>query len=389
MFQLCIKKFGIKLLIIMQNRIKIVIISNYAWTIYNFRLSLINSLINKGYEIYVITQFDGYEKYLINHGCNVQNLFISRKGINPFIDFITFLHIFLKLFFLKPNICLTFTIKPVIYTGFVSKILHIKNIAMITGLGTGFIRGGLLTRIVKILYKVGLPRFCNVFFQNPCDRQLFIEQNLVKPANCKLTPGSGIDLRDYIVENSVSEDSEFKFLLIARLVWDKGIREFIEASRLLKKEYLDIKFEIIGPSGVANRSAVPNSEIERWKREGIVNYIGEVDDVSKYIKNSSCVVLPSYREGTSRVLLEASALARPTIATNVPGCKEVVLDGTSGFLCKAKDVNDLYIKMKKMISLPSSVRTKMGINGRKHIESTYSHEIVCQIYHDAISKIIS
>ena len=188
------------------------------------------------------------------------------------------------------------------------------------------------------MYQYGLTCVSNVFFQNPSDLQLFNEQNLVDPHKCKLTPGSGIDLGDYIVDNSPSKDSGFKFLLIARLVWDKGIREFIEAAKLLKQKYPEVKFEIIGPSGVENRTAISSSEIEKWRSENVVEYIGEVDDVRKYIKDASCIVLPSYREGTSRVLLEASALARPTIATNVPGCKEVVLDGISGFLCKEKDV---------------------------------------------------
>ena len=365
---------------------KIVLISNYAWTVYNFRYSLINFLISKGFEIHVVTQFDGYEHKLKSIGCHLHNLFISRKGINPFVDIITLFHIFYYLLILQPYVCLTYTIKPILYTGFVVKLLDVKNIAMITGLGTGFIKGGWLTFIVKKLYQIGLTRVSSVFFQNSSDKELFIEHNLVDPFKCKLTPGSGIDLSDYIVDNSPLKDSGFKFLLIARLVWDKGIREFIEAAKLLKQQYPEVKFEIIGPSGVANRTAISSSEIEKWRSENVVEYIGEVDDVRKYIKDASCIVLPSYREGTSRVLLEASALARPTIATNVPGCKEVVLDGISGFLCKEKDVQDLYEKMKQMISTPNEVRFKMGQSGRKHVESSYSHKIVCQIYCDAIKK---
>lgn len=345
-------------------------------------------MISNGYKISIITQFDGYEEKLKNYGCDVYNLFISRKGINPFIDIITLFHILFYLLVLKPSICLTFTIKPVIYTSFVVKFLDIKNIAMITGLGTGFIKGGWITFIVKKLYRFALAKVSYVFFQNPSDQQLFWEQNLVDPLKCKLTPGSGIDLSDYIVDNSPTKDSGFKFLLIARLVWDKGIREYIESAKLIKQQYPEVKFEIIGPSGVQNRTAISSSEIEKWRSENIVEYIGEVDDVRKYIKDASCIVLPSYREGTSRVLLEASALARPTIATNVPGCKEVVLDGISGFLCKEKDVQDLYKRMKEMISTPNEVRFKMGKSGRKHVESSYCHKLVCQIYYDAIKKLL-
>ena len=363
---------------------KIVLISNYAWTVYNFRLPLINSLISNGYKVAVITQFDGYEKELKNYGCVVYNLFISRKGINPLIDIITSLHIFFYLFVLKPSVCLTFTIKPVIYTSFVVRFLGIKNIAMITGLGTGFIKGGWLTLLVKKLYRFAFTKVSYVFFQNPSDQQLFWDHNLVDPFKCKLTPGSGIDLQKYVFSKVSNDSNTFIFLLIARLVWDKGIKEYLEAARQLHEEFPEVQFRVIGPSGVQNRTAIPNSEIEKWRSENVIDYLGEVDDVRKYIKNSSCVVLPSYREGTSRVLLEASALARPCIATNVPGCREVVLDEKSGFLCKVKSSHDLYLKMKKMYLLDQGKREEMGLVGRKHVETKFNHELVCQIYLDTL-----
>ena len=346
-------------------------------------------MISNGYKVAVITQFDGYEKELKNYGCDVYNLFISRKGINPILDIITSFHIFFYLFVLKPSVCLTFTIKPVIYTSFVVRFLGIKNIAMITGLGTGFIKGGWLTLLVKKLYRFAFTKVSYVFFQNPSDQQLFWDHNLVDPFKCKLSPGSGIDLQKYVFSKMSNDSNTFIFLLIARLVWDKGIKEYLEAARQLHEEFPEVQFRVIGPSGVQNRTAIPNSEIEKWRSENVIDYLGEVDDVRKYIKNSSCVVLPSYREGTSRVLLEASALARPCIATNVPGCREVVLDEKSGFLCKVKSSHDLYLKMKKMYLLDQGKREEMGLVGRKHVETKFNHELVCQIYLDALSKLSS
>lgn len=366
---------------------KIVLISNYAWTVYNFRSFLIKFLISNGYKISVITQFDGYEKELKNYGCDVYNLFISRKGINPILDIITSFHIFFNLLVLKPSFCLTFTIKPVIYTSFFVKFLDIKNIAMITGLGTGFIKGGWLTFLVKKLYRFALAKVSYVFFQNPSDQKLFFDQNLVSPCKCKLTPGSGIDLQKYVFSEKNNDSSTFIFLLIARLVWDKGIKEYLEAARQLHEEFPEVQFHIIGPSGVQNRTAIPISEIENWKLEGLINYLGEVEEVQGEIAEASCIVLPSYREGTSRVLLEASAIGRPIVATDVPGCKEVVLDEKSGFLCKVKNSNDLYLKMKKMYLLDQGKRNEMGLIGRKHVENKFNHELVCQIYLDTLSNL--
>jgi glycosyltransferase involved in cell wall biosynthesis len=350
-------------------------------------LSLINFLIEQGFDIVIITQFDGYEKKLKNIGCHVYNLFISRKGINPFVDIITLIQLFFQLLYLRPFCCLTFTIKPVIYVSLALRILNISNIAMITGLGTGFIRGGWLTLLVKKLYRFALAKVSYVFFQNPSDQQLFFDQNLVCPCKCKLTPGSGIDLQKYVFSEKNNDSNTFIFLLIARLVWDKGIKEYLKAARQLHEEFPEVQFHIIGPSGVQNRTAIPSSEIENWKLEGVINYLGEVENVQQEIAEATCIVLPSYREGTSRVLLEASAIGRPIVATAVPGCKEVVIDEKSGFLCKVKDSHDLYLKMKKMYLLDQDKRNEMGLIGRKHVENKFNHELVCQIYLDTLSDL--
>ena len=342
-------------------------------------------MLEDGYDISILTQFDGYEKCLEELGCTVKHLFISRKGINPFVDIFTFFHILIFLWLCKPFCCLTFTIKPVIYTSFAVKLLGDNNIAMITGLGTAFLKGGLLTYFVKKLYGYALTGASYTFFQNIDDKKLFIEENLVSNTKCRLTPGSGIDLSKY--KYSMREPTKhFRFLLIARLVWDKGIQEFVDASKLLRQDYPNAQFHVIGPSGVQNRTAVSNSEIENWKKEGVVEYQGEVQDVRDFIKGACCIVLPSYREGTSRVLLEAAAIGRPIITTNVPGCKELVLDGLSGFLCEEKNSHDLSRKMIKMLSLSLKQRNNMGLAGRKHIKNNFNHELVCKIYQDALSK---
>ena len=316
-------------------------------------------------------------------------LYVSRKGINPIVDSLTFIHIIYYLLKIKPFCCFPFTIKPVVYSLFATRILNIKNIPMITGLGTGFLEGGWLTIVVKMMYKFSLSGSNYIFFQNDNDLNLFNNLKLVDKKKCQLTPGSGIDLQKFIFCKKDNNYSPFIFLLVARLVWDKGLKEYIKAANKLHDEYPKAQFHIVGPSGVQNRTAIPSSEIDKWREDGVVSYLGEVEDVREKIKEATCIVLPSYREGTSRVLLEASAIGRPIIATNVPGCKEVVLDHKSGFLCKVKSSHDLYLKMKKMYLLDSDTRNEMGSIGRKHVENKFNHKLVCQIYLDALTKLSS
>ena len=361
----------------------VAICSNYAWTIFNFRMPLIRSLTRSGYRVVVITQFDGYEKKVANEVYKVCPLYISRKGINPFVDIITLCDLVKKLTYIKPDYFLLFSIKPVIYGSIAARIMDIPHIAMITGLGTAFISGNWITKIVKSLYRFSLAKASVVFFQNTDDKELFVLDGLVDPEVCKLTPGSGIDL-DKFVFTDLPSGSHITFLLIARMIRDKGVVEFIDAARHLKKIHPKTSFQLLGPLGVENRTSISHAEMDRWVEEGIIEYLGETDDVSIFIKESSCVVLPSYREGTSRVLLEAAAMGRPIITTDVTGCREIVEDGLNGFLCKCKDSADLAEKMADIVLLSHEKRKEMGKKGRRKVEEEFNQDIVCQLYVDAI-----
>ena len=360
--------------------------SNYAWTIYNFRMPLIRSLTESGFRVVVITQFDGYEKKIANEVYELYPLYISRKGINPFVDIITLFDLFIKLTYIKPDYLLLFTIKPVIYGSIAARINNIPHIVMITGLGTTFILRNWITNVVKSLYRFSLKKASVVFFQNTDDKELFTSNNLVDSKVCKLTPGSGIELDKFKFYNLPNEHN-MTFLFIARMLRDKGVIEFVEAARRLKKLYPKINFQLLGPLGVKNRTAISITQMNKWVEEGAIEYLGKTDDVSNFIENSSCVVLPSYREGTSRVLLEAAAIGRPIITSDVTGCREVVDDGINGFLCQAKDSNDLAEKIQKMILLPYESRVKMGLMGRKKVEDEFDQSIVCKIYLDAIADL--
>lgn len=364
----------------------IVICSNYAWTIFNFRMPLIRSLTSSGFKVVLITQFDGYEKKIASEVHDVVPLFISRKGINPIIDIITLIDLVKKLKLIKPDYLFVFTIKPVIYGSLAARFLNIPNLVTITGLGTTFISKNWLTKVVKFLYRFSLKNSEVVFFQNNDDKQLFINSGLINQEVCKYIPGSGIDLNKFKFFD-LPDKPNMTFLLIARMLGDKGIYEFIDAARILKKLYPKTNFQLLGAIDVENRTAITSGEINNWVNEGVVDYLGTTDNVSTFIRDSSCIVLPSYREGASRVLLEAAAIGRPIITSDVPGCNEIVQDGINGFLCKAKDSNDLFKKLKKMTLLPYESKVKMSLVGRKKIEDEFDQSIVNKIYKDVLVKL--
>lgn len=364
----------------------VVVCSNYAWTIFNFRMPIIRRLKADGYRVIVLTQFDGYELIIGEEVDEIIPLFISRKGINPFIDFFTFLDFVKNLALSKPDLVMLFTIKPVIYGSIAARLFNVKSIAMITGLGTAFIANNWITKVAKFLYRTALSSVSLVFFQNIDDKDLFVGQKLVDAKVCRLTPGSGVDL-DKFSPVELPLANKITFLLIGRMLWDKGVGEFVDAARVVKTKTTNVEFQLLGPLGVENRTAISKTQMENWVKEGIVQYLGESDCVGAFIEKASCVVLPSYREGTSRVLLEAAAMGRPIITTNVTGCREIVDHGVNGFLCKLKSPLDLEKKMIDMAVLSHKERAEMGRKGRQKVENEFDQEIVCQIYMDAIQEL--
>ena len=363
----------------------IILCSNYAWTIYNFRMPLIKRLAAEGYKVCVLTQFDGYELLIANEVDQIKPLFISRKGINPFIDLFTILDFVRHLISLRPKYIFLFTIKPVIYGSIVARLTKISSIVTITGLGTAFIETTWITRVVKSLYRCSLRSVVVAFFQNVDDKNLFVGNRLVDSRVCRLTPGSGVDLDKFPIVD-LPFNNEMVFLFIGRMLWDKGIGEFVDAARNIKSRYPNIRFQLLGPLGVENRTAISNEQMDEWRKEGIVEYLGQTDNVASYIERACCVVLPSYREGTSRVLLEAAAMGRPSVATDVPGCREVIEDGVTGFLCRVRDYRDLSAKIELMIKLPYEARSMMGVKAREKIANEFEQSIVCDLYIDAINN---
>jgi len=365
----------------------IAIVINTSWNIFNFRVGLLKALQSQGYKIIAIAPRDEYSSKLEAFGFEYHEIKMNNKGTNPVED-AKLVYDFYKLYKqVAPDVILQYTIKPNIYGSTAAGILRIPVISNISGLGTVFLNDSFSSKIARMLYKIALKIPKKVFYQNTHDRELFIESKLVKEAKTDLLPGSGIDTEKFKpIEKKLSKDDTLRFLFIARLVKDKGLIEYVDAARKFKNNQ-KVEFCILGAYYPGNPTAITENEMLAWEREGIVKYIGISDDVMSVIAEYDCIVLPSYREGLSRVLLEAASMAKPIITTNVPGCKEVVDDGVNGYLCDVKDADSLSEQMKKMILLTKEQHRGMGKKGREKVIAEFDEKLVIDKYKQAISEL--
>lgn len=366
---------------------KVAIVLNSAWQAYNFRLNLARGMKENGYEVVFIAPDDANYSKKIQEEFDFYNISIDAKGINPVEDLKVLFSLYKLYKNIKPDIVLNFTIKPNIYSAIVAKLLGIKSINNITGLGTVFIKKSIITTIAKLLYKISLSSASKVFFQNTDDKNLFIKEKLVQEEKTDLIPGSGVDTKKFSPVEYINNDI-FKFLMVARVLRDKGVYEYIQAIKILKQKYDNLEFQLLGEVGVENKTAVSKEELYSWIDEGIINYLGSTDNVKSFLSKVDCVLLPSYREGTPRSLLEAASMAKPIVTTNVVGCKEVVEDGLNGFLCEVKNAKDLALKMQKIIELPKDERKSMGQRGREKIINEFDEKIVIDKYLQTISELL-
>ena len=363
---------------------KIAIVLNTSWNIYNFRLGLIRSLINQGHELIAIAPVDDYTKKVIQAGCSFERITMDSRGANPVKDMGLIIELFRIYRRVRPDIILHFTVKPNIYGTFAARMLKIPTINNVCGLGTVFLNKGLISVIAKIMYKMAFRYPNKVLFQNDEDLNLFIREKLIREEKTDLVPGSGLDLQKFQPGKKVNSEG-FIFLLISRLIYDKGIVEYVNAIRKLKNMGIQARFQILGAIDEEHKRGIPAREIFSWVDEGLIEYHPRVQDVREYIRVADCIVLPSYREGTPRTLLEAAGMAKPIVTTDVAGCNHVVKDNHNGFLCKLKDTDDLAEKMKRMYLLNETHREKMGSIGRKIVEHYFDENTVIEKYNDLIN----
>jgi glycosyltransferase involved in cell wall biosynthesis len=367
---------------------KIVISVNTAWNIHNFRSGLVKALARQGYDVMVMAPDDGYSRRLASLGCRFKLLTMDNNGTSPSRDLALLTKYWRVLQSVRPLAYLGYTIKPNVYGSIAAHGLDIPVINNIAGLGATFINNNLLTSVVKRLYRVSLRKSNRVFFQNSDDRNLFVQAGLTKASVTDVLPGSGIDLQHFLPSPPPPpRQRNFRFLLVSRMLRDKGIEEFAAAAEMVRRHLPDVQFQLLGPVDAKNPNSIPKDRIAEWESKGLIQYLSETDDVRPYMADADCIVLPSYREGVPHSLLEAAAMARPILATDVAGCKDVVDHNSNGLLCKVKNSSDLAEKMMHMVRLSHEQRLEMGAKGRMKVTSQFDENIVIAKYLNAIRQL--
>jgi glycosyltransferase involved in cell wall biosynthesis len=368
----------------------ILITANSSWYALNFRRSLIEALIAAGHRVSVLAPRDEHSDALILLGTEFRVLDMDPKGLSPAANLGLLLRFLAANRALRPDAVVSFTIKNNIFGALAARFQSVPFIPGVSGLGTAFLSGASLRFVAETLYRIAFRNSPAVFFENGDDMRLFRDRGLIREAQARLVPGAGIDLahfRPAPLEERTRGDTTF--LLIARLLRDKGVLEFVEAARRLKRTHPALRFQLLGFLGAENRTAIRREEVEAWTEEGVVEYLGATADVRPFIAAADCVVLPSYREGAPRTLLEAAAMARPIIATDVPGCREVVEEGRNGFLCAARDAGDLSRRMLDFLALSGERRREMGLASRRLAEERFDERIVIDAYLEAIDRAVT
>jgi glycosyltransferase involved in cell wall biosynthesis len=365
---------------------KVLIVAGFSRSLKNFRGDLIKSWLKKGYGIIAAAPGNEAETWLEELGASYYSIPLSRTGLNPFKDIYLMLQLKKIIKVENPDYLFLYTIKPVIYGSLAAYFYkQCQVFSMITGLGyvftEGLIQNTLLQKIVVLLYRIALKRNNKGFFQNPDDIDFSIKLKMVNPEKVVLVNGSGVNLDYY--QQTVLPTGPITFLLISRLIKEKGISEYVEAAGFIKAKYPEVIFKMIGWELEGGQSAISQEQVKIWQQQGNVDIIGETDDVRPYIESASVYVLPSYREGTPRTVLEAMAMGRAIITTDVPGCRETVVEGLNGFLVSAGDSTALASAMEYFVNQPELIES-MGKASRKIAEEKYDVQKVNQVINEAM-----
>lgn len=356
---------------------KIMVITNIDSGLYNFRKELLIRLIKENNQVVIVAPMETYKQRFIEIGCKCVHTKLERRGMNPLKD-IKLLLFYRKLILQeKPDIVLTYTIKPNIYAGIACQITRTPYLANVTGLGTSIMAQSVITNVILSLYKLGLRKAHCVFFQNEYNLNFMKEQGCVKRKQ-RLLAGSGINLEEFQYHEYPREDA-IRFLTIGRIMKDKGIGELLEIAPRIYKEFPNVVFELLGDYEVEDQGMF-EPMIEYLQRQGIVHYYGYQENVCEYMKQSHVLVHPSYHEGMSNVILEAAATGRVVVANNIPGCREIVIDGKTGVLCNPQDVESLYQGIVRILKKTTEEREKMGRAAREHVAIRFNRNQVVEAY---------
>lgn len=355
---------------------KVILFANTDWYLYNYRMPLAKTLQNKGHEVVLLTPAGEYYHHLVNAGFRWIEFPISRRGKNPFTDILAIFRL-IRLFKIeKPDAVQHFTIKCVLYGSMAARINHVKTVInAIPGLGYVFIsnrwQDKLLRKFVKVLYRITLKN-TRVIFQNPDDQSLFLNEKIVESDQQILIKGSGVDLQHFTLMHE--PEGNPLVVLPARMLWAKGISEFVAAAKIVKSNGAKARFILVGDSDPETAGSVPQWQLKSWQDEGDIEWWGWQEDIRSILKQTHIVCLPSYYgEGVPRSLVEAAACGKPIIAADMPGSREIVKHGLNGFLVKPKDSYDLA-KYIQLLLNDANLRSQMGIRGREFVEAEFSLE---------------
>ncbi|GAA4367210.1 glycosyltransferase family 4 protein [Hymenobacter saemangeumensis] len=367
---------------------RVAIVINTSWNIWNFRASLVRALQAAGHEVLAIAPPDDYSSRLETElGCRYVPILMENKGTNPVKDALLtrrFYQIYKRE---KPDVVLHYTIKPNIYGSLAARLAGIPSINNVSGLGTVFIVKNFVSKVALGLYRFAFRFPHKVFFQNNDDRQLFLEHGLLQPRIADLLPGSGVDTHKFSPAAGFTRQQPFVFLMVARVLYEKGITEYFEAARLVREAVPGTRVQLLGGLDEAGGVGVPRATFEEWLKGGDIEYLGRSDDVASHLHRADCVVLPSYREGTPKTLLEAAAVGKPIVTTDVPGCRDTVVDGQNGYLCQVRSGTDLAAKMLQVLRLPEPELQRMAQASRQLAVSRFDEQIVLNKYLQAIAEI--
>lgn len=360
---------------------RILILANKDITLLYFRKELIEKLVAEKNEVTVCFPKSDKVNEFINMGCKFIDIKMDRRGTNPIKDMGIIFHYLRILKETKPDIVLTFTIKPNLYGGFACRIKKIPYIANITGLGTALQNEGLLQKLTIFLYHIAFKKIKCCFMQNE-DNMKFFEKHNIANGKRKLLPGSGVNLEKYKLLEYPKENDDLEFLFIGRIMQEKGIDLYIETAKYIKSKYKNTKFHVIGYC-----EQDYEQKLEDLQNQGVIIYHGKQDDMIPFYKMSCCTIHPTYYpEGMSNVLLESAASGRPVITADKPGCREIVDDGVTGFIVKPQDIETLKIAVEKFINMPYEEKVNMGLEGKRKVEKEFDRNIVIKSYLKEIEK---
>lgn len=358
---------------------KILVLANNDIGLYKFRKELLEKLCESN-KVFIALPFGEFVMDLVEIGCEYIQFEFNRRGTNPISDLKQIGRYKSLIKKIKPDIVLTYTIKPNVYGGMACSKTKTPYLANVTGLGTAMENGGLLKMVTTSLYRTGLKKADCVFFQNEDNQNLFRSKSLIS-SRTRLIPGSGVNLETHCLEEYPTEEEITRFLFVGRIMKDKGINELLKAIDIVATKGNKVFLDVVGACDEDYTDL-----LREYEQKGLIKYHGLQSDVHPFYKNAHCVILPSYHEGMANVLLEAAATGRPVITTRIPGCKETFEEDLTGFGCEPKSVESLVDAMEALLQKDNFERQQMGIKGRKKMEKEFDRAIIIDAYVEEIER---